>query len=77
MDKESISKIKDEILASTLSGSQREKIVQFMKTDPQMSYQEASKFLSSKIGVSDSIIYSFLMTHDWNITRSNDYLKRK
>lgn len=77
MNKENVSKISREILASTLSGQQREKIVQFMKSDPQMSFQEAAKFLSSKVGATDSIIYSFLMTHDWNLTRSNDYLKRK
>ena len=77
MNKKCILEISDKILASTLSGNQREQIVNFIHTDPNISFQQAARFLSKKIDVSDSIIYSFLMTHDWHITRSNDFLKRK
>ena len=75
--KSSISEIADEIIKiASLSGNQRERIVEFVKSDPQMSFQEIANFLSSKVGASPSIIYSFLMSHDHSLTRDNDYLKK-
>ena len=75
--KSSIDKIANEILksASSLTGVQEEAVTQFLESDPQMSFQEIAKFLSSKIKANESIIYSFLMTCD-SLTRNNDYLKK-
>ena len=63
-------------IAASLSGIQQEKIIQFLESDPQMSFQQVAKFLAPKIKVNESIIYSFLMTHDHPLPRENDYLKR-
>lgn len=62
--------------ASTLSGKQRESIIQFLESDPQMAFQEIANFLSKKINANESIIYSFLVSHDHSLSRDNDYLKR-
>ena len=62
--------------ASTLTGVQQERIIEFIESDPQMSFQQVAKFLAPKIGANESIVYSFLMSHDHPLTRNNDYVKR-